>query len=57
MAKANTEKLINEQKVLALFGYVGTPTSNASLPIFTKEKVDLFLCPYKTFSNRTGEVL
>lgn len=38
-AKANTEKLINEQKVLALFGYVGTPTSNASLPIFTKEKV------------------
>ncbi len=38
-AKVNTEKLVNEHKVLALFGYVGTPTSNASLPIFTKEKV------------------
>ncbi len=38
-AKANTEKLINEEKVLALFGYVGTPTSNASLPVFTKAKV------------------
>ena len=38
-AKANTEKLINEEKVLALFAYVGTPTSNAALPIFTKAKV------------------
>lgn len=38
-AKANTEKLINDEKVLALFGYVGTPTSNASLPVFTKAKV------------------
>lgn len=38
-AKANTEKLINEQKVLALFGYVGTPTSNAALPVFTKAGV------------------
>ena len=38
-AKANTEKLINENNVLALFGYVGTPTSNAALPIFTEAKV------------------
>ena len=38
-AKANTQKLITENKVLALFGYVGTPTSNASLPIFTEAKV------------------
>ena len=38
-AKANTEKLIKDDKVLALFGYVGTPTSNAALPLFTEGKV------------------
>lgn len=38
-AKANTEQLINKDGVLALFGYVGTPTSNAALPLFTKAKV------------------
>lgn len=38
-AAANTHKLINDEKVLALFGYVGTPTSNAALPIFTEAKV------------------
>jgi len=38
-AAANTRKLINEDKVLALFGYVGTPTSNAALPIFSEAKV------------------
>ena len=38
-ASANTQKLIEEEKVLALFGYVGTPTSNAALPIFTAAKV------------------
>lgn len=38
-AAANTKKLIAETKVLALFGYVGTPTSNAALPIFTEAKV------------------
>lgn len=38
-AAANTRKLISEDKVLALFGYVGTPTSNAALPIFTEAKV------------------
>src|ERR1700712_3505166 len=30
-AAANTRKLIEEEKVFALFGYVGTPTSNAAL--------------------------
>lgn len=38
-AAANTKKLITENEVLALFGYVGTPTSNAALPIFTEAKV------------------
>ncbi len=38
-AVANTRKLINDEKVLALFGYVGTPTSNAALPVFTEAKV------------------
>ena len=38
-AAANTRKLIGEDKVFALFGYVGTPTSAAALPIFTEAKV------------------
>ena len=38
-AAANTKKLINDNEVLALFGYVGTPTSNAALPIFSQAKV------------------
>ena len=38
-AAANTRKLIETDKVLALFGYVGTPTSNAALPIFTAAKI------------------
>ncbi len=38
-AAANTTKLIEADKVLALFGYVGTPTSNAALPIFTAAKI------------------
>lgn len=41
-AKANTVKLINDDKVFALFGYVGTPTSLAALPIFTDGKVPFF---------------
>ena len=36
---ANTKKLLQEDQVLALFGYVGTPTSNAILPEIEKEKV------------------
>ena len=42
LAAANTKKLIEEKNVFALFGYVGTPTSNAALPIFTKAKVPFF---------------
>ena len=38
-AKANTQELIEKQKVLALFGYVGINTSNAALPLFTAAKV------------------
>src|SRR5215831_13521949 len=39
-AAANTRKLIDDG-VFLLFGYVGTPTSNASKPIFTAAKVPL----------------
>ena len=38
-AVANTKKLIDEDKVFALFGYVGTPTSAAVIPISTEAKV------------------
>jgi branched-chain amino acid transport system substrate-binding protein len=38
-AAENTRKLINDEKVFALFGYVGTPTSAAAIPIFTEAKV------------------
>ncbi len=38
-AAENTRKLINDDKVFALFGYVGTPTSAAALPIFTEARV------------------
>src|SRR6266545_2962636 len=38
-AAANTKKLIAEDGVFALLGYVGTPTAQASLPIFTEAKV------------------
>ena len=38
----NTKKLIEEDRVFALFGYVGTPTSAAVLPIFTQAKVPFF---------------
>ena len=37
----NTRKLIADD-VFALFGYVGTPTSLAALPLFTQAKVPLF---------------
>lgn len=36
-----TLKMIEEQKVFALFGYVGTPTSNAVLPIVKETKTPL----------------
>lgn len=41
-AIAATRKLIEEDKVFALFGYVGTPTAAAALPIFTQAKVPFF---------------
>ena len=44
-AAENTKKLINEEKVFALFGYVGTPTSQASMPIFTEARVP-FVGPF-----------
>lgn len=36
-----TLKMLDEQKVFALFGYVGTPTANAVLPIVKENKVPL----------------
>lgn len=45
LAAENTKKLIEEDKVFALIGYVGTPTSAASLPIFTEAKVP-FIGPF-----------
>ncbi|MGZ5072448.1 MAG: ABC transporter substrate-binding protein, partial [Usitatibacter sp.] len=44
-AAENTKKLINDDKVFALFGYVGTPTSAAALPIFTEARVP-FVGPF-----------
>jgi len=38
-AAANTKALINQEGAFALLGYVGTPTSEASKPIFTEAKV------------------
>lgn len=40
-AEANTRRLIDEE-VLALFGYVGTPTAAASIPLSTNAKVPFF---------------
>ena len=42
--KANTEKFIQED-VFALFGYVGTPTSLAALPLLTAAKIP-FIAPF-----------
>lgn len=41
-AIANTRKLIEQDRVFALFAYVGTPTSYAVMPIFTEAKVPFF---------------
>ena len=38
-AAANTKKLIQDEDVFALLGYVGTPTSEAAKPIFTDARV------------------
>jgi len=45
IAAANTKALIDTDDVFALFGYVGTATSNAATPIFTQAKVPFF-APY-----------
>lgn len=39
---ANTQKLIKDDKVFALFGYVGTPTSKAIMPMIDQEKIIYF---------------
>ncbi len=41
----NTKKLIEEQRVFALIGYVGTPTSVPVIPIITQAKVP-FIGPF-----------
>lgn len=41
-AIANTRRLIEQEKVFALFGYVGTPTSYAVKPIVTEAKIPYF---------------
>lgn len=38
----NTRKLIDEDRVFALFGYVGTPTSQAVLPLVNQAHVPFF---------------
>jgi branched-chain amino acid transport system substrate-binding protein len=44
-AAAMTEKLISGDKVFALFGYVGTPTSSAVLPLVSKAGVP-YVAPF-----------
>lgn len=41
-AIANTKDLIEKEGVFSLFGYVGTPTSNASLPLVLKADIPFF---------------
>jgi ABC-type branched-subunit amino acid transport system substrate-binding protein len=41
----NTRQLVFNDKVLALFGYVGTPTSNAVLPLLRHEQIP-FIAPF-----------
>jgi branched-chain amino acid transport system substrate-binding protein len=41
-AKQNTLDFVHKDGVFALFGYVGTPTSNAAAPIFTEARVPFF---------------
>ncbi len=42
---SNTRKLIDEDKVFALFGYVGTPTSHAILPLIQQKNIP-YLMPF-----------
>ena len=41
-AEANTRQFVEDADILALFGYVGTPTSAASIPLAIKAKVPFF---------------
>jgi len=41
-ASANTKQLIEKEGAFALFGYVGTPTSNAAMPLINKEEIPFF---------------
>lgn len=43
-AKQNTEKLLDQNQVFSLFGYVGTPTSLAAKPLFESARVP-FVAP------------
>lgn len=45
LAAENTRRFVNDDRVFALFAYVGTPTSQASLPIFTEARVP-FVAPF-----------
>lgn len=38
---ANTRRFVETDQVFALFGYVGTPTTLASMPVFTRAQVPL----------------
>jgi len=42
---AQTKKLISDDRVFALFGYVGTPTSSAVLPLINESKIP-FWAPF-----------
>jgi ABC-type branched-subunit amino acid transport system substrate-binding protein len=44
-AVAMTEKLIGQDKVFTLFGYVGTPTSSAVLPLISKAGIP-YVAPF-----------
>lgn len=41
-ALANTKQLIEQENAFALFGYVGTPTSNAAMPLVKKDEIPFF---------------
>jgi ABC-type branched-subunit amino acid transport system substrate-binding protein len=41
-AVKNTKKLIEEDRVFALFGYVGTPTSQAVMPLVNQARIPFF---------------
>jgi ABC-type branched-subunit amino acid transport system substrate-binding protein len=41
----NTRQLLNDPKLFALFGYIGTPTVNSVLPLLRKSRVP-FIAPF-----------